>query len=69
MRYAFLFLAVLAAVSWYADQHRKATYHRRRYTRARCHALPTRTHRARLALQRLASLRIRITFRTNARTA
>jgi hypothetical protein len=71
MRYALpalpVILAALFLLAWCAERHRKATYHRHRYTHARSHARPTLAHRVRLAMRRLASVRIHIT--TTARTA
>lgn len=67
MRYALLALAAGFLLAWCAERHRKALYHRHRYTHARSHAAPTLGHRARLAARRLASVRIHIT--TTARTA
>lgn len=67
MRYALLFLAIAFVAAWCAERHRKALYHRHRYTHARSHAAPTLGHRVRLAARRLASVRIHVT--TTARTA
>lgn len=51
-------------VWWRARRRNAALYHRHRFERARCHARPTRTHRARLAVARLRHLHL-----TTARTA
>lgn len=67
MRYRVLSAVVVAVAIWYAHRHRAVRYHRDRWHHARCHAAPTRMHRARLAVRRALSLRIHIT--TTARTA
>ena len=49
-----------AVAFWAARRARARDYHRHRYTRAKCHAAPTRMHRARLAARRLRTVRIRM---------
>ena len=56
----YLLAARWAYAVWRARGARRRAYHRARYQRAVCHARPTRSRRARLALARLLSLRLRV---------
>lgn len=46
-------LAYAALLEWLACRQHAADYHRHRYEHAKCHARPTRRHRARLFVRRV----------------